>query len=116
MRKLLAFATVCLGVLAATYVTSCNNGTESSKEADKLKDSLDKAIENGRYLANHVAACIHCHSKRDFSKYSGPVVPGSEGGGGGLFDHTVFDAIPGVIYSSNITPDTELFPKRSFRR
>jgi len=107
MKKLLAFATVCLGVLAAVYITSCNNSTESPKEADKVKDSLDKAIENGRYLANHVAACIHCHSKRDFSKFSGPVVPGTEGGGGGFFDHSVLDAIPGTIYSANITPDNE---------
>ena len=77
MRKLFAFATVCLYVLAATYVTSCNNSTDSSKEADKVKDSLAKAVENGRYLANHVAACIHCHSKRDFNQFSGPVVPGT---------------------------------------
>lgn len=107
MKKLLAFATVCIGVLAAAYFTSCNNSTDTPKEADKTKDSLAKAVENGRYLANHVAACIHCHSKRDFKQFSGPVISGTEGGGGGLFDHTILDAIPGTIYSPNITPDTE---------
>jgi len=107
MKKLIAFATVCTSIFAAVYITSCNNNSESPKETDKVKDSLAKAVEKGSYLANHVAACIHCHSKRDFSKFSGPVVPGTEGGGGGLFDHTILDAIPGTIYSANITPDTE---------
>ncbi len=105
MKKLIAFAAVCACIFSAVYMTSCNNSTESPK--DTVKDSLAKAIENGRYLANNVAACIHCHSKRDFNKFSGPVVPGTEGGGGGLFDHNTLEAIPGTIYSKNITPDTE---------
>ncbi|MBL0306430.1 MAG: hypothetical protein IPQ25_10445 [Chitinophagaceae bacterium] len=54
-------------------------------------------MNRGDYLANHVAACIHCHSKRDFSKYSGPVIPGTEGSGGDVFDNTILDAIP-VLY------------------
>jgi mono/diheme cytochrome c family protein len=107
MKKLIALATVCGCILAAAYFSACNNNsTEPSKET-AAKDSLAKAVANGDYLANHVAACIHCHSKRDFSKFSGPVVPGTEGGGGGLFDHSVLDAIPGTIYSANITPDNE---------
>lgn len=57
-------------------------------------------LERGQYLANHVSACIHCHSKRNWKYYSGPVVPGTEGMGGELFDPDL------GIYAKNITPAT----------
>lgn len=59
-------------------------------------------IERGRYLANHVAACMDCHSKRDWTKFSGPAIPGTEGGGGERFDAAM--GLPGTFYASNITP------------
>lgn len=62
-------------------------------------------IERGAYLANHVAVCIDCHSTRDFSKFSGPVIPGTEGKGGDVFDHSM--GFPGVFYARNITSDPE---------
>jgi mono/diheme cytochrome c family protein len=54
-----------------------------------------------------VAVCLHCHSQRDYSKFSGPVKPGTEGMGGDVFSHAIFDAIPGTLYGKNITPDKE---------
>jgi hypothetical protein len=59
-------------------------------------------IERGKYLANHVMVCVDCHSKRDWSKYSGPIVPGTEGMGGEIFDQKM--GLPGKYISSNITP------------
>lgn len=59
-------------------------------------------IERGHYLANHVTVCIDCHSHRDWTRYGGPVVPGTEGEGGELFGHSA--GFPGTIYSKNITP------------
>ncbi len=106
MRKLFVLAAILITGIAAICFSSCNNETKESGPTVN-KDSLDKVISRGKYLAVHVAACIHCHSQRDFSKYSGPVVPGTEGGGGGKFDHSILDAIPGTIYSRNITPDPE---------
>ncbi len=71
-------------------------------------------IERGAYLANHVTVCIDCHSHRDWSKFSGPIVAGSEGGGGERFDEQT--GFPGTFFSPNITPtglknwtDGELF-------
>ncbi len=32
-------------------------------------------VERGKYLANHVAVCMDCHSKRDYSRFPGPVIP-----------------------------------------
>ncbi|GAB3193731.1 mono/diheme cytochrome c family protein [Pontibacter aydingkolensis] len=62
-------------------------------------------IERGDYLANHVAVCIDCHSERDWSKFGGPIKPGTEGRGGDIFDHTI--GFPGTFYAKNITPDKE---------
>ena len=71
-------------------------------------------IEKGRYLANCVSSCMDCHSKRDWTKYSGPLVEGTLGKGGELFDQKF--GFPGAYYSRNITPkginrytDGELF-------
>ena len=65
-------------------------------------ESTERQIERGRYLANHVAVCIDCHSDRNWSKFSGPIVDGTLGKGGELFDEKM--GLPGTIYSKNITP------------
>jgi mono/diheme cytochrome c family protein len=59
-------------------------------------------VERGRYLANSVTVCMDCHSTRDWSKFSGPLVPGTFGKGGERFDQQF--GFPGVYYSRNITP------------
>lgn len=71
-------------------------------------------IARGEYLAKHVMQCIECHAHRDFSLYAGPVVPGTEGGGGEKFDQRF--GFPGSFVARNITPfgvgewtDGELF-------
>ncbi|MDE3211614.1 MAG: c-type cytochrome [Bacteroidota bacterium] len=69
-------------------------------------DSLQKVIARGSHLVNDVAACMHCHAERDFTKFAGPAVPGTDGKGGNIFDQTIFYATPGTIYSRNITPDS----------
>lgn len=59
-------------------------------------------IERGEYLANHVMLCMDCHAIRDYSFYSGPITPGTEGGGGEVFDQSI--GFPGRFISPNITP------------
>lgn len=59
-------------------------------------------VERGAYLANHVAVCMDCHSTRDWTKFSAPLVPGTEGMGGEVFDEKM--GLPGTFYSKNITP------------
>lgn len=83
--------------------------------AEDLKiDYTQERIKRGEYLANHVAMCIECHSERDFTTFTGPVVPGTEGKGGELFGKDM--GFPGDFYAPNITPagignwtDGELF-------
>jgi mono/diheme cytochrome c family protein len=60
-------------------------------------------IARGQYLAEHVAVCVDCHSERDWSKFAGPIKPGTLGKGGEKFSRET-DGIPGTIYAPNITP------------
>jgi mono/diheme cytochrome c family protein len=61
------------------------------------------AVERGKYLSQHVAICVDCHSERDFTRFAGPIKPGTFGKGGERFDGLTA-GIPGVIYAPNITP------------
>jgi mono/diheme cytochrome c family protein len=101
MRKALSIAAVLLITIAAVYFSSCTN--ETGVQSNSNEDSIKQVIARGEYLAKHVAGCMDCHSKRDFTRFSGPVVPGSEGGGGLLFDPKF--GLPGMIYGKNITSD-----------
>jgi mono/diheme cytochrome c family protein len=107
MRKFIALATMLVIIIAAIYFSACNNKKAEPKvDTNAAKeDSVKKVVERGEYLALHVAMCIDCHSTRDFSKYSGPVITSSYGGGGEAFDQKL--GVPGVVYARNITPDAE---------
>ena len=64
--------------------------------------STSEKISRGEYLANHVTVCIDCHSTRDWTKFSGPLISGTEGKGG--FNFGPPEGMPGNIYAKNITP------------
>jgi mono/diheme cytochrome c family protein len=91
--------------VATFFLLSC---AQSAKQVDAASapsvatDSIQASIARGKYLAYHVTGCMDCHSQRDFSKYAGPVIPGTEGKGGDLFGPLV--GIPGEIHAPNITP------------
>ncbi len=71
--------------------------------ADMKIEVTQERVARGNYLANHVMVCIDCHSTRDWSKFSGPIVPGTEGKGGDMFDESM--GFPGTFYARNITPE-----------
>lgn len=66
-------------------------------------DISPERVARGEYLANHVSICIDCHSKRDWTKFSGPPLEESKGMGGELFDQQF--GFPGKYYAKNITPE-----------
>lgn len=80
-RTILFFVLV---LLAACGTNSGNAG----------KVALAEKVKRGDYLVNAVANCMHCHADRDFTKFGGPVVPGTEGKGGQKKG----------VWVSNITP------------
>lgn len=103
MRKLPLLAAL-LAIAAAFYFSACNNEkTETATTVGIDQDSLNRAVQRGDYLANRVAVCIDCHSHRDITKFSLPVIPGTEGGGAG-HPFTEAEMVPGVIFPPNITP------------
>lgn len=59
-------------------------------------------LERRKYLANHVCVCMDCHSTRNWNEFSGPLVDGTIGKGGEVFDQRF--GFPGSFYSKNITP------------
>jgi len=65
-------------------------------------DITPERVARGEYLANHVMVCMDCHSVRDWSKYSGPITPGTFGAGGDKFSREM--GFPGDYYAPNITP------------
>ncbi|MFN5477597.1 MAG: hypothetical protein ACK484_13495 [Sphingobacteriales bacterium] len=67
------------------YVVACKSAST---------DALPAKVKRGDYLVNAVANCMHCHADRDFTKYGGPPVPGTEGKGGQKKG----------VWVSNITP------------
>jgi mono/diheme cytochrome c family protein len=72
-------------------------------DAPEIKiESTPELVKRGEYLANSVMVCMDCHSTRDWSKYSGPITPGTLGNGGETFNQAL--GFPGEFYSRNITP------------
>jgi mono/diheme cytochrome c family protein len=65
-------------------------------------DVTPEKVARGKYLAHNVALCMDCHSTRDWTKYAGPPVAGTEGSGGERFGEEF--GFPGTYYARNITP------------
>lgn len=72
------------------------------KAPDLKVEITPQRVERGKYLANHVVACMDCHSQRDWTKYAGPLKQETFGGGGEYFGKEM--GFPGTLYSKNITP------------
>lgn len=111
MRKIPGTVVVIAIAMLPIYFIACSDEpktatTDTTEKPKSNEDSLKK-VQRGEYLANHVSVCMDCHSKRDWSKFSGPVVPGTEGMGGELFDHNLTENMPGSVYAKNITSDVE---------
>lgn len=66
--------------------------------SDLSIDLTPDRVERGRYLVEHVANCLDCHSERDWDYYGGPVIAGTEGKGAPL------RVLRPHVVSANITP------------
>ncbi len=113
--KILGILLILFVLVIAGALTYIKAALPDVGEAPELKvEATPERIARGKYLANAVNVCMDCHSTRDWTKFSGPIIAGTEGRGGERFDHTV--GFPGVYFSKNITPagisrysDGELF-------
>lgn len=105
MKKFLKFALAALGVVIVAFFLLIFYVLYFLPRVPVENIQVEitpERIERGKYLAENVAQCIDCHSTRDWSKFSGPAVPGTEGKGGEAFDRKF--GFPGAYYAPNITP------------
>ncbi|TXK37658.1 cytochrome c [Pontibacter qinzhouensis] len=104
--KIIGFALVAIFVVAAAGVLYVRYALPNVDPAPALTvDKTSALVARGEYLANHVTVCIDCHSERDWTRFSGPVLPQTEGKGGERFSHEM--GFPGTFYARNITSDPE---------
>jgi len=102
-RVLLGTAAVPL-VLVAAVAGNFYGALPKMRAAPDVKvTSTPEAVERGKYLANHVAGCLACHSRVDEMIPGEPAVPGQEGAGRTF----AMPGFPGVVRAPNLTPDPD---------
>ncbi len=102
--KIIGYLLATIAVIIVGTLTYVKLALPDVGPAAEIKvEPTPERIARGRYLANHVSVCMDCHSKRDFSKFSGPPTEGTLGMGGDVFDQSV--GMPGVFVAKNITPE-----------
>lgn len=87
-----------IGLLAYVKIFLPNVGSPP----DWKVEITPERVERGKYLAHHVMMCMDCHSQRDWSIFAGPVIAGTEGCGGEIFDQQ--HGLPGKYIAKNLTP------------
>jgi len=106
MKKILRIVAWGAGVVVALTVLGVGFLYVRYPSVDPVRDlsvsATPERLARGAYLANHVAVCVDCHSTRNWEYFAGPIVPGTEGKGGEVFDESF--GFPGAIHAHNITP------------
>lgn len=106
MNRVLKFFLVLLILIVvsiASLLSYVKFGLPNVDAAPELTiEPTPERLIRGEYLATSVVGCIECHSKRDFTKFAGPMDPNTIGQGGELFGSQM--GFPGEYYSPNITP------------
>ena len=105
MKKFLKFALVVASAVIAVFFLLILYVVYflPSVPVENIKVEITpERVARGKYLAENVAQCMDCHSTHDWSKFSGPAVPGTEGKGGEVFNRKM--GFPGTYYAPNITP------------
>jgi hypothetical protein len=91
---------ILVGLGASLYIGYALPNAELAPELSIVP--TPERLERGSYLANSVMGCLDCHAQRDFTKYTAPVILGTQGAGGEVWNHEV--GFAGTLYSPNITP------------
>lgn len=94
----LLFAVIVVGALGYVRYRLPNVPLDGSYKVE----ATPERVERGKYLANYVAACMDCHSGRDWSLFAGPVKEGQFAVGGEAFDGRM--GLPGSFTAKNLTP------------
>lgn len=80
--KLLFYLLLFVGITVGVGLSYIYFGLPDVGNAPEIKVSITPdRVKRGSYLANHVMLCMDCHSTRDWTLFSGPMVSGTEGRG-----------------------------------
>ena len=102
LKKILLSLVTFVVVIALGLLTFLFLARPKMRPAPVLNaEATPERLARGQYLGQ---GCVDCHSKRDFKKYAGPVVP-PLGVRGDCFDKGI--GVPGVVCPPNLTPDRE---------
>ncbi|MDR3697846.1 c-type cytochrome [Mucilaginibacter sp.] len=103
LKKVLLYAVIFVVLAVISVISYVTLALPDVGKPENITVALTpQRVARGEYLANHVTLCVDCHSKRDWTKLAAPVVEGSMGGGGEVFDASV--GFPGSVNVPNITP------------
>jgi len=106
MKKLFKVLGILVGIIVLLLIAGYIYLNTAFPKVDPPKnvkvEATPERIARGDYLANHVAVCIDCHSERDWTKFAGPIKPGTAGSGGEVFDEKI--GFPGKVTTKNLTP------------
>lgn len=99
-----------LGAVGASIGAVVGYGVLGLKPAlrpapDLHVQTTPERIERGKYLANHLCACVDCHTDHDTSRADAPWKDDALFAGGLHLGHEV--GLPGEMYTPNLTPDPE---------
>ncbi|GAB1429668.1 c-type cytochrome [Ignavibacteria bacterium] len=104
LKKIILWFVAVIAVAILSAMSYLKFALPNVGDAPDMKiEATPERIARGEYLANHVTVCIDCHSKRDWTKFSGPPIEGTFGQGGEVFDQKF--GFPGTYYAVNITPE-----------
>jgi len=103
-RKIILYVVIGIVLVIVGAVSYVSLALPNVGEPEQITiKATPEVLARGKYLATHVIGCIDCHSKRDWSKFAGPIDTTTLGGGGELFDASV--GFPGEVHVPNITPN-----------
>jgi mono/diheme cytochrome c family protein len=100
---------LCLVVLAAVGITATIGwrpiiGPRSRPLTSREFERTPQRWARGKYIVEHEAGCVDCHSPHDWTKHDSPITPGMEGAGQ---DFSLLKGLPGHVVAPNLTPDAE---------
>ena len=103
MKKILLTVLILVIVVIAGVASYVKLALPQVGDAPDLHIAITpERVQHGDYLANHVSLCMDCHSTRDWKRFAGPLVAGTNGKGGEFFNEDM--GFPGKFYSKNIPP------------
>lgn len=107
--KISLIVILCLAAVFAVAVTATIGwrpfiGPRMRPLTERTFQSTPERLARGKYLVEHEAACVDCHSPHDWTKHDSPILPGMEGAGQ---DFRLLKGLPGDVYVPNLTSDPE---------